>query len=559
MEKFTVPNNNTPEEQPLTGEQKQNLVEQKKAEMLALQGAIDTLENKTPAQTQDQVNNKNQSAEGFKHEIKKIEDKMRQADKDKDESAWESADKERKDLANTIKNYERDQADLNLKKQIKEIEDKKRQADKDKDESAWESADKELKDLLDKQQQDIPLENSIPEPKPKETKKNDILRETILQNSSVEFKNMSNSELMDAYKENKKMLDVLGTLAAASHVEMTNVMEDTLIERGLLEGPINANTQETRDQQNAPIINELEDLNNNEKGQDQSVNKSALDVLEELENKDNKKSAEKITALSAIVASAKKSLDWMRGKNSPWSTPSMIAREERKIRNAESSLENGNLQDKEDKKTAGGALAMAAERGSRLKEKSSQRGSWLNRHWKKIAAGTALLGLFAIGPKSCESTVVPDNETIEKTVTTDQEIVCGTIEVNDGASQVLKKALESHPEFAQKVGIDPNNPEALKQAMVDLNIMDLETGKEFRFNREVIGSQIDFQADAKGKIMAFYRLNPNNPDHLDIVRSSTDTKIPVTPAAGVKGEYITDSFGNKTLIDDTTANPFNLK
>ena len=346
MEKFTVPNNNTPEEQPLTGEQKQNLVEQKKAEMLALQGAIDTLENKTPAQTQDQVNNKNQSAEGFKHEIKKIEDKMRQADKDKDESAWESADKERKDLANTIKNYERDQADLNLKKQIKEIEDKKRQADKHKDESAWESADKELKDLLDKQQQDIPLENSIPEPKPKETKKNDILRETILQNSSVEFKNMSNSELMDAYKENKKMLDVLGTLAAASHVEMTNVMEDTLIERGLLEGRISANTQETRDQQNAPIINELEDLNNNEKGQDQSVNKSALDVLEELENKDNKKSAEKITALSAIIASAEKSLDWMRGKNSPWSTPSMIAREDRKIRNAEMSLKNGNLEDK---------------------------------------------------------------------------------------------------------------------------------------------------------------------------------------------------------------------
>jgi len=494
---------NSPEVKLSRNEHGKNLIEQKKAEIAAIEAAINISENKTPAQTQEQVDDKNESREGFKKQIKESEDKMRQADKDKDETAWNAANEERKNLLG---------------------------------ESQKSLTEQEVKTTGDK-----------------ESENKDILRENILQNSSVEFKNMSNSELMDAYKKNKEMLDVLGTLAAASHVEMTNVMEDTLIERGLIEGPINGNIQEDTDQQNAPAINELEDLNNNENNQEESLNESALKALDDVEVENKDQSIEKMAVLSAIIASAEKSLDWMKGKNSPWSTPSMIAREERKIRNAESGRKNENLEDKESKKTAGGALAMAAERGDKLQEKSPRRSSWLKRNGKYIFVGSLLAGLLYLGPKSSETEEVSDKETIEQTITSDQEVVCGTIEVNDGESQVLKKALESNPEFAQKVGIDPNDPEALRQAMVNLNVIDLETGEEFRLTSETIGGQIDFQTDNKGKLVAFYRLNPDNPDHLDTVRYTLGKNEPGTYQGGVKGEYIEDSFGNKTAIDDTTA------
>jgi hypothetical protein len=196
---------------------------------------------------------------------------------------------------------------------------------------------------------------------------------------------------------------------------------------------------------------------------------------------------------------------------------------------------------------------MAAERGDKLQEKSPRRSSWLKRNGKYIFVGSLLAGLLYLGPKSSETEEVSDKETIEQTITSDQEVVCGTIEVNDGESQVLKKALESNPEFAQKVGIDPNDPEALRQAMVNLNVIDLETGEEFRLTSETIGGQIDFQTDNKGKLVAFYRLNPDNPDHLDTVRYTLGKNEPGTYQGGVKGEYIEDSFGNKTAIDDTTA------
>jgi hypothetical protein len=543
---------NSPEVKLSRNEHGKNLIEQKKAEIAAIEAAINISENKTPAQTQEQVDDKNESREGFKKQIKESEDKMRQADKDKDETAWNTANQERKDVNDKFKNYESAQADRNLIKQIKESEDKMRQADKDKDETAWNAANEERKNLLGESQKSL-TEQEVKTTGDKESENKDILRENILQNSSVEFKNMSNSELMDAYKKNKEMLDVLGTLAAASHVEMTNVMEDTLIERGLIEGPINGNIQEDTDQQNAPAINELEDLNNNENNQEESLNESALKALDDVEVENKDQSIEKTTVLSAIAASAKKSLDWMKGKNSPWSTPSMIAREERKIRNAESGRKNENLEDKESKKTAGGALAMAAERGDKLQEKSPRRSSWLKRNGKYIFVGSLLAGLLYLGPKSSETEEVSDKETIEQTITSDQEVVCGTIEVNDGESQVLKKALESNPEFAQKVGIDPNDPEALRQAMVNLNVIDLETGEEFRLTSETIGGQIDFQTDNKGKLVAFYRLNPDNPDHLDTVRYTLGKNEPGTYQGGVKGEYIEDSFGNKTTIDDTTA------
>ncbi len=227
-----------------------------------------------------------------------------------------------------------------------------------------------------------------------------------------------------------------------------------------------------------------------EKMKDGEEEKKEEQVEEQEEKKEDKEENEKkvarVAALLAIIASAEKALAWMKGKNAMYSTPSMIHRQESKIRRAKKELEriaNGeSVEGMEEKQSAIAALAALESRNEDLKKKKKRGfGFWGKlKHKGKMAligAGIILASMF--GPKTCESPVAADQEdTPIETVDSSYQVT--SIEKGDGFTQVNERLTEGEPlvyslseqfknakEEGIKMGVIQNGNEVRLKAVAD--------------------------------------------------------------------------------------------
>lgn len=502
---------NSPEVLSSRKEALERILEQQKQVILNLEAALERSQKETIATTQEEVEDKESSKKGFENQLLKSQEVISVAGHNFTE--LETDAKSKFQLMNT---FEKDTPEHVTAKQD------------------WKDAVKKVEafETLFGVQPDTSKENSKNSLQQDYEKFVDTgeVSPDIVSGIAMKIKNQESLTLQEQAIHNAKSSDIEAILKSEQAKEESIQSEqnsDSQINKipGL-------DLEVTENEHGAPVV-----YFDGAKESDfdiplQGAESESVTAEQESNNKQTSKEV-----LNNIIASARKSLIWMRSKNSAWTTPSMIAREERKINDANEKLKNGNLEQYEDKKTVGAALVAASERRDSLQKKSPQRASWWNRHGKRLLGAAALASLLLFTAKKCESHTAPDDEdTIE--VITDSQSMCEYIESTDGYSQVYQKALRNNPDIAQKIGINPDDPIALKQAMENMKVINQTTGEEIRFTEAAIGSEVEFNVDTTGKVTALVHM---------------DTSSNATPE-----RYVQDSFGKTTVINNTVANPFNL-
>jgi hypothetical protein len=298
---------------------------------------------------------------------------------------------------------------------------------------------------------------------------------------------------------------------------------------------------------------------------------------EQKEPKEKSKIFEDIVKLNLIKKSAEKSLEWMKGKNSAFSTESMIHREESKIKLANKQLKEMKAQlGSEDKKTAeqlGLIAAINESLGENKKEENKKTkrafGGFFKKHRKKIALA-GLIGLTALLLKSDISfgkraevqpldlkakgiervdVEMPSPEIQEVNIGKESNNLEGVTffaeePISSGYSQALRNAFENNHAIADKLGVPQNNdPQFYEQLMKDMGII---SQKEFELRFGNTG-KIQFGLDRDNQLVARVFADPSNPEKVSVIRTQKDTLGEVKK---IDQEYVSTKDGKTAKYTD---------
>lgn len=366
----------------------------------------------------------------------------------------------------------------------------------------------------------------------------DILKSAIV--SGEKFSGWSDTELENTYLKNKHLVDAAGEHASVKLKQYVEDFESAMIKRGLMNGPLDKPITQKRAEAHTQKTKELE----------------------------------------AAIDSAKKSLQWMKGKNKNFTTTSMLMREDSKLKSllAQQSAHVAISPEEfyTEDKSAQGDLAVvkgqsfnsvntpeeskdkttATVEQNNKKERRSTKGIL-----KKGILGAALLSTLSLGNQDKQSTdfanVLETNKPQKNIAMPEsnpevqqqepaavfediaQEIrIEESIKKFDGFTQNLKRALESHPEFMKELGVPNTRPETLKKIAESIKMIDKNTGQEIRLDATTIGGNIEYVVNKDGNLVAFFNYDKNNLRDAYAIRSYED----VLPENNLTDqEYIDDN------------------
>lgn len=226
-----------------------------------------------------------------------------------------------KELTNEIKGQYFAHADPDQHAEMMGILDENEVASTNTDvvEDVSKTAESAPTDIAAKADSPKTIEADAPSKQSETTTNPDLVLKTIRENRGEKYVSWSDEELVKAYNDHKKKLEVMGDNAAQSHIDSEHEMAMTLRKRGLWEGPLDQSKPEDK------IIPGKEDEDKAKKIAE------ALALAKKLQDEKNGGSAEFISPNADIdeVDRLRKEIADME-KNG-YGSPSMIAKQKRHL------------------------------------------------------------------------------------------------------------------------------------------------------------------------------------------------------------------------------------
>lgn len=202
-------------------ESSENLLEAKSQKTVdSIKSEVEDIKSAAFNATTEEKNDIDASLDSAQKQIVAIENKMRQADIDKDEIVWDALEEQRKELQQKVSEL---QLEKSAKNSITNIETNEHDG-------------KQLNvDGAKKEDFDVPPQQE------------DVLKKAILDNQPFSYK--TDEELLANYEENKKQLDVVGVYSPDHRKQIlsdVSDMENALMQRGAISGPITKKMAEER-------------------------------------------------------------------------------------------------------------------------------------------------------------------------------------------------------------------------------------------------------------------------------------------------------------------------